>query len=130
MYKLILLFIVLSHAFTAQANTLHYEKIIFSAHTFSYTVINDEAVTYQQYVSLTTDDDWLSVMGERLKRFKPDQYEREAFCVQSIMRQSAPDSIRSSYSASFRLKVVSRNMPYHMPAHVATCKLCHSGLKP
>lgn len=79
MYKLILLLLVLSHAFTAQANTQHYEKLIVSAHTFSYTVINDEAVTHQQYTSLASDDDWLAVMSERLKRFKPDQYEREAF---------------------------------------------------
>ncbi len=79
MYKLILLSYALLYAFTAQANTQHYERLIVSTHTFSYTVINDEAVTYQQYARLATDNDWLAIMSERLKRFKPDQYEREAF---------------------------------------------------
>lgn len=79
MYKLILFSFSLSYAFTVQANTQHYERLIVSTHTFSHTVINDEAVTYQQYARLATDNDWLAVMSERLKRFKPDQYEREAF---------------------------------------------------
>jgi len=79
MYQLILLLLSLFYTFTVQANTEHYEKLIVSAQIFSHIEINDEAVSYHQYARLATDETWLSAMSERLKRFKPDPYEREAF---------------------------------------------------
>lgn len=63
----------------ASANIERYEQLIVSTQIFSHTEINDEAVSDQQYAKLVTDEAWLAAMSERLKRFKPDQYEREAF---------------------------------------------------
>lgn len=79
MYKLITLFLGIFYTVAAQANETHYEKLIVSTQPFAHTEINDEAVTYQQYARLATDDRWLAAMSERLKRFKPERHEREAF---------------------------------------------------
>jgi len=74
-----LLLLSLFYALTAQANTESYERLIVSTQVFSHTVINDEAVSNNQYARLVTDQAWLLEMSERLKRFKPDPLEREAF---------------------------------------------------
>lgn len=79
MYRLMLLLLSLFYALTAQANTESYERLIVSTQVFSHTVINDEAVSNNQYARLVTDQAWLLEMSERLKRFKPDPLEREAF---------------------------------------------------
>ncbi|MCB1934597.1 MAG: lytic transglycosylase domain-containing protein [Nitrosomonas sp.] len=79
MYKLILLIVGLICISTVQANTEHYAKLIASTQIFSHTEINDASITQHQYTQLATDEKWLYAMSERLKRFKPDPYEREAF---------------------------------------------------
>jgi len=79
MYRLIIFLFGAICTHTVHANTEHYIKLIASAQIFSHTQINDESVTDHQYTQLATDENWLSVMSERLERFKPDPDEREAF---------------------------------------------------
>ncbi|MDR4514230.1 lytic transglycosylase domain-containing protein [Nitrosomonas sp.] len=79
MYQLTAILILLLLPVSTHANIQRYEHLIISTQIFTQTTINDSAVSYQEYAKLATDKAWLSVMSERLKRFKPDQNERESF---------------------------------------------------
>ncbi|SEQ83065.1 Transglycosylase SLT domain-containing protein [Nitrosomonas sp. Nm51] len=79
MYQLTAVLLFLLLPITAYSNVQRYEHLIISTQIFTQADINDIAVTHQEYARLVTDNAWLSVMSERLKRFKPDQSERESF---------------------------------------------------
>lgn len=79
MYQLTATLLLLLLPITAYANIQRYEHLIISTQIFTQTEINDIAVTNQEYAKLATDNTWLSVMSERLKRFKPNKDERESF---------------------------------------------------
>ncbi|SES85277.1 Transglycosylase SLT domain-containing protein [Nitrosomonas marina] len=79
MYQLTATLLLLLFPITAYANIQRYEHLIISTQIFTQTEINDIAVTNQEYAKLATDNTWLSVMSERLKRFKPNKDERESF---------------------------------------------------
>ncbi|PTN12622.1 lytic transglycosylase domain-containing protein [Nitrosomonas aestuarii] len=79
MYQVIAILLIILFPITGHASIQRYEHLIISTQIFTQTEINDEAVTYQDYIKLTTDNVWLATMSERLKRFKSDQNERESF---------------------------------------------------
>ncbi|SEN08581.1 lytic transglycosylase domain-containing protein [Nitrosomonas marina] len=79
MYHLTAIFLLLLLPVTAYASIQRYEHVIISTQIFTQTEINDIAVTNQEYAKLATDNTWLTVMSERLKRFKPNKDERESF---------------------------------------------------
>ncbi|MCB1986182.1 MAG: lytic transglycosylase domain-containing protein [Burkholderiales bacterium] len=79
MYKLTVIVLFLLLPITVSGNTQRYELLINSTQIFTQTEINDVAVTYHDYAKLTTDNTWLAEMSKRLKRFKPNQHERESF---------------------------------------------------
>ncbi|SFK33784.1 Transglycosylase SLT domain-containing protein [Nitrosomonas aestuarii] len=79
MYQVIAILLIILFPITGHTSIQRYEHLIISTQIFTQTEINDEAVTYQDYIKLTTDNVWLVTMSERLKRFKSDQNERESF---------------------------------------------------
>lgn len=79
MYKLTVFLLFLLLPIAALANNQRYEQLIVSTQIFTQTEINDRAVTHHEYAKLVTDNAWLAIMSERLKRFKPNQQVRESF---------------------------------------------------
>ncbi len=79
MYKLTIIGLLFLLSITAHANIQHYAHLIVSTQVFTQTEINDQAITHQEFTKFAADTAWLSAMSDRLKRFKPDQQERESF---------------------------------------------------
>ena len=79
MYKLTIIVLLLALPAAVSANSERYEQLIVSTQIFTQTEINDRAITHQEYTKLATDNTWLAIMSERLKRFKPNQQVRESF---------------------------------------------------
>lgn len=77
--KLTITALLLLFPATLFANLPRYEHLILSTQIFTQAIINDTAVTHQEYNKLTSDKAWLTIMSKRLKHFKPDQEERESF---------------------------------------------------
>jgi len=77
--RLTIVILLFLYSTTAFANQQRYERLILSTQIFTQAVINDTAVTQREYTRLTSDTSWITVMSERLKYFKPDQNERNAF---------------------------------------------------
>lgn len=101
MDKLIVIVLFLLLPIAASANIQRYEQLIISTQVFTQTEINDSAVTHQVYAKLATDNAWLTVMSERLKRFKPNQHERESF-----LRTVYYEAVRAGLDPQLVLSVI------------------------
>ncbi|MDP1559198.1 MAG: lytic transglycosylase domain-containing protein [Nitrosomonas sp.] len=80
MYQLIGLIFLLSYATSIQANVLQYKLLFASTTTVIHQINSDQAIPHQASSSFITDGQaWLTTMSSRVKRFIPDQKERDDF---------------------------------------------------
>jgi len=78
MYQLIGLIFLLSYATSIQANVLQYKLLFASTTTVIHQINSDQAIPHQASSSFIADGQaWLTTMSSRVKRFIPDQKERD-----------------------------------------------------